>query len=279
MRLAVLKRLLGFAAATAVCLLGYLFLLGLPTLGRESAFAGAIPALLLAASVYALNWRFLRSESRGMAILGFSSPVQRAKQFGLAFLAGCALVAGWAGIVTWVLGARWQPHAEFHVFGIFGLLGFAFFNNAAEELAYRGYAFLTLMDASSPAVAVVATSVVFALLHLQAGIPLLSVIAGVLTTAFVFGVLFLRWRSVPLVLGFHLATNLMQELMGLRVSGASIVEPVYPTTMSTAQIRTMLTLTAAMNVLVALALAWGYRQRLRSGDGIWDKPASSSLLR
>jgi membrane protease YdiL (CAAX protease family) len=158
------------------------------------------------------------------------------------------------------MGARWRPHAGFHVLGIIGLLGFAFFNNAAEELAYRGYAFLALMEASGPAVAVVVTSVVFALLHWQAGIPLPSVIAGVLTTAFLFAALFLRWRSVPLVLGFHLATNLMQEVLGLRLSGASILEPVYPTTISAAQIRTTLMLTAAMNILVALGLAWGYRR-------------------
>jgi membrane protease YdiL (CAAX protease family) len=256
MRFAVLKRLLVFAAAIAACLLGYLFLLGLPALGREGPFAGAIPALLLAVVVYALNRRFLRAENRTMAALGFDAPTRRAKQFGVAFLGGCVLAVGWGVILTVAMGVRWQPHAGFHILGVVGLLGFAFFNNAAEELAYRGYAFLTLVEAYGPVVAVVGTSVVFALLHLQAGVPPLSVLAGVLTTAFVFGVLFLRWRSVPLVLGFHLATNVMQELIGLRLSAASMLEPVFPTTAPVTQIRTALMLTAALNILVALGLAW-----------------------
>jgi membrane protease YdiL (CAAX protease family) len=261
-----LKRLLVFAAAMTACVLGYLLLLGLPALGRGGPFGGAIPALLLAVVAYALNRRFLRAENRTMAVLGFDAPTRRIEQFGLAFLGGCALVIGWGVIVTGVMGVRWQPHAEFHALAIAGLLGFAFFNNAAEELAYRGYAFLTLIEAYGPAVAVVGSSVVFALLHLQAGVPALSVIAGVLTTAFVLGVLFLRWRSVPMVLGFHLATNVMQELIGLRLSAASMLEPVFPTTARVTQIRTALTLTAALNILVALGLAWGYSRAPRPAE-------------
>ncbi len=255
MRFAVLKRLLLFAAAVAACLLGYLFLLGLPTLGRRGPFRGAIPALLLAVAVYALNRRFVRAENRTMAILGFDAPTRRARQFGVAFLCGCALVIGWGIIVTVAMSAQWQPHAGFHALDIVGLLGFAFFNNAAEELVYRGYAFVALAEAYGPRAAVVGTSIVFALLHLQAGVPPLSVIAGVLTTGLVFGVLFLRWRSVPLVLGFHLAANVMQELIGLRPSAASMLEPVYPATVGVAQFRIVLMLTAALNILVALVLA------------------------
>jgi membrane protease YdiL (CAAX protease family) len=265
-RFPVLRRLLAFAAGIAVCLLGYLFLLGLPALGREGPFGGAIPASLMAVVVYALNRRFLRAENRSMAVLGFDAPTRRIEQFGLAFLGGCALVIGWAVIATGVMGARWQPHTGFHGSGVVGLLGFAFFNNGGEELAYRGYAFLTLTEAYGPAIAVVGTSVVFALLHLQAGVPALSVIAVVLTTAFVFGVVFLRWRSVPLVLGFHLATNVMQELIGLRVSAASILEPVYPTTPGVAQVHTALSLTGALNIFVALGLAWGYYRGPRCAE-------------
>jgi membrane protease YdiL (CAAX protease family) len=268
-----LKKLLAFWATIAVSLVGYLFLLGLPVLGREGPFAGVIPVLCLAAAAYALNRGFLRSENRSMAVLGFDAPARRGGQLAIAFLGGCALVLGWAAIVAWVTGARWQPHPGFHLVGIVGLLGFAFFNNAAEELAYRSYAFLTLLETYGPAVAVVGTSVVFALLHLQAGVPLLSVVAGVLTTAFVFGVLFLRWRSVPLVLGFHLATNVMQELIGLRLSGASILEPVYPASVNVAQAHTALMLTGALNTLAALGLAWGHHAgprptgaRTKSGD-------------
>jgi membrane protease YdiL (CAAX protease family) len=88
---------------------------------------------------------------------------------------------------------------------------FAFFNNAGEELVYRGYAFVRLADrfaCSGDCFHVPG----LAILHLQAGIPWLNVAAGVLTSGLIFAILFARWRSLPLALGFHFATNVFRRL-------------------------------------------------------------------
>jgi len=104
---------------------------------------------------------------------------------------------------------------------------FNFFNNVGEELVYRGYAFLRIAERFGPYLTAIATSALFALLHLQAGLPWLSVLAGVFSSGLIFAAIFARWRSLPLALGFHVATNIVQDASGLRSSAASLFEPVY----------------------------------------------------
>jgi hypothetical protein len=91
------------------------------------------------------------------------------------------------------------------------------------------------------------------LLHLQSGIPWLSVVAGVFTSGLVFGAIFARWRSVPLALGFHVATNIVQDISGLRTSTASLLAPAYRETALEAGTR-ILTGIAVINVLLALVI-------------------------
>jgi membrane protease YdiL (CAAX protease family) len=129
---------------------------------------------------------------------------------------------------------------------------FNFFNNVAEELAYRGYAFLRLIERLGAIPTVVVTSAVFALLHLQAGLPWLSVLAGVFTTGLVFGAIFERWRSLPLALGFHVATNIGQDTSGLRASAASLLLPTYPSRVGDGT--TILVSIAALNLLLAAGI-------------------------
>ena len=99
----------------------------------------------------------------------------------------------------------------------------------------------------------VATSTVFALLHLQAGLPWLSVLAGVFTTALVFGAIFERWRSLPLALGFHVATNIVQDASGLRTGAASLFQPAYPAPVGGGE-WTILASVATLNLLLAAGI-------------------------
>ena len=106
-------------------------------------------------------------------------------------------------------------------------IAFCLFNNAAEELAYRAYLLRKLSERFGATTAVVSTAALFALLHLQAGVPAISVMTVVFTSGVLFAVLFLRWRSLPLVVGFHMAANVGQELIGLRVTGLTVVRPAF----------------------------------------------------
>ena len=108
---------------------------------------------------------------------------------------------------------------------LLGACAFNFFNNLGEELVYRGYAFVRLADRFGPYFTVVALASLFALLHLQAGLPWVSVLTVVFTSGLVFGAIFARWRSVPLTLGFHVATNVVQALRGCDTSSASLFAP------------------------------------------------------
>jgi membrane protease YdiL (CAAX protease family) len=149
-------------------------------------------------------------------------------RLGLGFLAGSALTGLWLVIVSVATGASWHPNPGFSCLALLGTCAFNFFNNVGEELVYRGYAFVRLLERLGPIRTVVVTSGVFALLHLQAGLPWLSVLAGVFTAGLLFGAIFERWRSVPLALGFHVATNVVQDASGLRTGAASLFRPSYP---------------------------------------------------
>lgn len=158
-------------------------------------------------------------------------------------------------------GTSWHSNPNFRAATLVGVCAFNFFNNAGEELVYRGYAFVRLADRYGPYVTVVATSLVFALLHLQAGIPWLSVLTGVFTSGLIFGAIFARWRSLPLALGFHVATNIVQDISGLRTSAASLFAPKFTETGAGA-----LTLggIALINVIVALCVLLIPRQSRNS---------------
>jgi membrane protease YdiL (CAAX protease family) len=172
------KRLLLFAVGAAACVLIYLFLLNFPGLGPSSVTLGIIPLLVIAATTWSLTLRFLRADGMPRSALGLGRSDHRAARIGIGFLGGSALTLVWFAIVTLTTGAKWHPNPGFHVVMLMGACAFNFLNNVGEELVYRGYAFVRLADRFGPYITAVATSALFALLHLQAGIPWLSVSRG-----------------------------------------------------------------------------------------------------
>ena len=247
------KRLLLFTLGAALCVLVYLFLLNFPGLGPSSRTAGLIPVVVLAISTGWLTARFLRKDGIAPAALGLTASHRPLSRLGLGFLAGGTLTGLWLVIVTVATGATWHVNPGFSYLVLVGTCAFNFFNNVAEELAYRGYAFLRLIERLGAIPTVVVTSAVFALLHLQAGLPWLSVLAGVFTTGLIFGAIFERWRSLPLALGFHVATNIAQDASGLRPSAASLLLPTYPYRVGGGGTMILVSI-AALNLLLAAGM-------------------------
>jgi membrane protease YdiL (CAAX protease family) len=206
----------------------------------------------LAASTGWLTARFLQKDDIDPGALGLTASHRPLSRLVLGILAGSALTGIWLVIVTVATGATWHMNPGFSYLVLMGTCAFNFFNNVAEELVYRGYAFVRLIERLGPIVTVVATSVIFALLHLQAGLPWLSVLAGVFTTGLVFAAIFERWRSLPLALGFHVATNVVQDVSGLRTSAASLFMPTYPPDAVGATM--ILVSIAALNLLFAAGI-------------------------
>lgn len=269
------KRPVLFLLGAVACVLLYLFLLNFQPTGLRSPTAGVIPVLALAASTAWLTARALRAEGWPATVLGLGRGQRRTACFAAGFGGGTALAALWMGIVTWVTGASWHANPAFSA-GALLLAGlFHLFNNIGEELVYRGYLFLRLASAWGAAAAIVATSGAFALLHLQAGLPGLSVLAVVFTAALVFGAIFARWRSLPLALGFHVATNVIQDATGLRTGAASLLAPQYPAG-ATQQGPAILAAIALLNVAAALAVLLWPRRRARLNARPPDGPFTAT---
>jgi membrane protease YdiL (CAAX protease family) len=254
------SRLLLFGLGAATCVLVYLLLLNFQPISRSSPTAGVIPVLALAIGTGWLTARFLRADALSPAILGLTAPHRPFFRLAVGFLAGSVLAGLWLVIVTVATGAILHLNPKFTTLGFSSACVFAFFNNVGEELVYRGYAFVRLAEHWSEVIAVLITSTVFALLHLQAGLPWLSVLAGVFTSGLVFGATFARWRSLPLALGVHVATNMVQEATGLRPSAASIIVPTFPTTSVDAAATFLVSIAALNLVLAASILLIGRRQ-------------------
>jgi membrane protease YdiL (CAAX protease family) len=185
--------------------------------------------------------------------LGLGRGDSRLAHLVVGFLGGTALTGLWLAIVAVTTGATWHLNPAFRGLIFLGACAFNFFNNVGEELIYRGYAFVRLAHRFGPYVTVVATSSLFALLHLQAGLPWLSVLAGVFTSGLLFGAIFARSRSVPLALGFHVATNIVQDASGLRTSAASLFAPAYGSAAAGASTVTLSGI-AVVNLLLAAGI-------------------------
>jgi len=259
-----LKRALLFLAGIAACVFGYVFLISLLR-GRPAAVSLVAPAFLTAVAAAALNRIFFRLEGESMASIGFSAPAHRLGQFAVAFVGGCVLVLGWAAILAAVASPRWRATGGVHFRDGLSRVAFCLFNNGAEELAYRGYLLWKLAQRLGSTAAVLSTSILFALLHVQGGVPLASAMTIVLTSAVLLGVLVLRWRSLPLAIGFHVALNIAQEALGLRTSALSFVQPAFPAGMTSMQRAALLALPASLNLVIAW-LVWRNGRRGREAD-------------
>lgn len=221
------QRLTCFLVVAILSVIGYLALFGVLSHGKDlqTAPAASIAPLLLAGVLLILNLIFLRAEGWSQGAIGLDQPWRRICQFFTGFGFGCALVMVWAILLTICMGIQWHWARSFHLAGALPLLSFTLFLAASEELAYRGYLLLRMSRSHSALASAFITSLLFTVMHLQGGVPWLNAMAGIFTCALVYSALVLRWSSVPLAIGFHAANNVMQNLLGLRESPMTILQP------------------------------------------------------
>jgi membrane protease YdiL (CAAX protease family) len=252
------RNLLLFTLGAAGCVLVYLFLLNFQPISVSSRTAGIIPVFVLAAGMVLLTARFLRADGLSWHVLGVAPGDRRGSRLALGFLAGQALTCVWLFILDLVTGATWRINPAFSGIALAAGCAFYLFNNMGEELVYRGYAFIKLNERGGEKFALLITTGIFALLHWQSGIPWQSVIAGVLTTGLIFGAIFARWRSLPLALGFHVATNVGQDVLGLRPGAASLIVPTFANGLANSELA-ILSGIAVVNLIVAASILFAFR--------------------
>lgn len=179
-------------------------------------FAGALAVTLAAVALHPeLSW-----ERLGLGRSWLSGLL-----WGL--LLGCGAVAALAGLAA-LLGLAawvpWDPGAIRFDWRAMPLAGLALLviGAAGEELFMRGAMLQFLARSISPAGAVAATSLAFALLH--GANPGVTVLAQFNTALFgaVFAVAALRQRSLWMATGLHFGWNAAQVLLGANNSGITI---------------------------------------------------------
>lgn len=152
----------------------------------------------------ALDWRWPQQ-----ALLGVGA--------GALLMAAPALLLAAGGAVTWRLNANWAE-------AIAPALGVLAAAAVTEELLFRGFLFQRLIDGAGVLIAQLLIAALFVLIHSDALKELgpLSYLAGanIFLASIMFGLAYLRTRSLALPSGLHFAANAMQgPLLGFGVSG------------------------------------------------------------
>jgi len=229
-----LWRLAVFVLASSVGVLGGRTVLPPLSAALEAATGVRLPTFVLTLSLGLLVghwWTFRQVQRDGWQRVA----LDRSALTPRAVLGGAALGAAAVGVPSLLLLAigwlRLEPMPAGNLWGA-ALVTLAFLVPAAlwEELAVRGYLLALLRERFGPRLAIVATSVLFGVMHLEnAGATLQSI--AVVTLAGIFlGSIVVAMRSLYAAWSAHVAWNfVMAGLMHTSVSGIGMGTPHYRT--------------------------------------------------
>ena len=183
-----------------------------PVWALQKAFAVFHPVGLLAL-VLAVTLLFLWWDKRSPSVLGLDPKPRRLAELGLGFLGGALLVGVIALVMYVVLPFPWERNQGFLPIQAAWSLLYLLTANGVEELVFRGYAFERMISAIGHWPAQILTALLFAVYHVLHGWSWNAALAGSTLGSVLFGLVFVRWRSVPAALGVHAAGNWMRDLL------------------------------------------------------------------
>ena len=183
-----------------------------PMWALKKTYAVFHPVGLLALAL-ALTLLFLWWDKRSPAVLGLDPKPRRLAELGLGFLGGMLLVGAIAVVMYFALPFPWQRNHDFRPDLALWSLSFLLTSNAVEELVFRGYSFERMISAIGLWPAQVITALIFAVYHVLHGWSWNAALVGTTLGSILFGLVFVRWRSVPAALGVHAAGNWMRDLL------------------------------------------------------------------
>ena len=170
------------------------------------------PAGLFALAL-AITLLFLWWDGRSPAVLGLDAKPRRLGELALGFVLGAVLIGVMGLALAAVLPYPWERNEGFRAGIAAWSLLYLLLTNGVEELAFRGYGFERLIAAIGHWPAQIATALLSAVFHVLHGwtwdIALVSTTLG----SILFGLVFVRWRSLPAALGVHVAMNWMRDLL------------------------------------------------------------------
>lgn len=200
---------------------------GAPTAERPLSWQAAIA--FAAAALAASAWAMERVEDAPLAALGMPLGPGAAGWFGRGFLVGAGIMAAALALLAAGGWLSWDRAAG----GVWGAAGGALEITAillpvalAEELLFRGYPLQVLAEGAGGAVAIGATALGFAAVHLaNPGVDALAV-TNLFLAGLVLGVAWWRTYSLWFATGLHLGWNWVMGVgVDLPVSGIALDVP------------------------------------------------------
>ncbi|WP_457353370.1 CPBP family intramembrane glutamic endopeptidase [Roseateles sp. P5_D6] len=218
---------------------------------------GLATALLLAALARAL----MRREGRSLADLGLTVSARAFSHLGLGLVAGLLLFAAATLVMALWLPVEWRMKAALLPASIGGALLFHLLTNACEELAWRGYALDGLLRSLGHWPAQIIVALVAAVFHVLSGwswqVALVSTTAGSL----LFGLVFIRWRSVPAAIGVHAGWNWARDLVMSPDGAAAVLDVRGPQAWSLGQWEVAQAVYVGVTLLACVALLRSLNRR------------------
>ncbi|HKP15292.1 MAG TPA: CPBP family intramembrane glutamic endopeptidase [Gemmatimonadaceae bacterium] len=183
-----------------------------PLWALKQAYAVFHPAAILALAL-ALTLLFLWWDNRSPEVLGLDPKPRRLAELALGFVGAALLVGVIAVVMYFVLPFPWQRNPNFRFDQAAWSLLFLLMSNGVEELVFRGYSFERMISAIGLWPAQIVTALIFAVFHVLHGWSWNAALVGTTLGSILFGLVFVRWRSVPAAVGVHAAGNWMRDLL------------------------------------------------------------------
>jgi membrane protease YdiL (CAAX protease family) len=184
-------------------------------------------------------------------------PIRKISAQWLAAGIGFSLVVALAFVIEF--GLRWSPNPSWSLVTTVLMLWAIVLTAAAEEIAFRGYAFwrLTRLIGFWQAQAIIAA--LFVVSHLTlGGSSLIPALIGNVTGSLLYGVVFARTRGLAAPIALHSGWNIAQHLLlsPLNPQGTPFV-PVFPHPPTSREYAAMLATIGAVMVVAAVYLRRG----------------------
>jgi membrane protease YdiL (CAAX protease family) len=165
------------------------------------------------AVLLALTFLFLRQEGRTLAVLGIEPAWRRLRELLAGYAAGALLIIITAACIGIVLPFPWLRNPQFSVTAAVYSAIWLTMGNAVEELLFRGYSFERLIAGIGHWRAQLVTALLFAVFHVAQGWSWQVALTGTTIGSLLFGLVFVRWQSLPAAVGVHAATNWARDLL------------------------------------------------------------------
>ena len=247
-----------FARATSVRHAALFLLVCAPLYLTPGVFSVAHPAVMTAIAL-AVTAVFLRWDRRPLAVLGLDPSARRIGELAAGFTGGALVIGAMALGVRLLLPFPWEWNPGFTASTAVYSLVWLLCGNAVEELVFRGYSFERLISGIGHWWAQLVTALLFAIFHVMQGWPWQTALAGTTVASVFFGLVFVRWRSVPAAIGTHVALNWTRDLLLTDPPTAkTLFAPLSPRHWTSGEQLTALLLMDGV-LLIACAVLWWSR--------------------